>query len=522
MSVAPESSPTAVSAVPDPAPDASAASDLSDTTGPASVANQQGLVRNTFYLTAAQAVTIPLSVVTNALTGRYLGPAEFGYLYLATTLCSFGVLGMEWGVQGALPALVARDRSRAGTLLGTSMVWRAMSSLVVSAVLAVLCWVLGYQRGVVWAVALSFPLAILNSVAGGFKDAIRGFERTDIPAFAHVGQQLLGVAILVPVLVLGGDLRALLLSQIAVAGVTALYLRRSLKSVGIGALTFEKTSLKPLLALGTPFVFVSLAIALGPNINATFLGKLVPPEVIGWYSVSQRLIGLLIFPASALVSALYPTLCRLSSQDQSEFVRVSRSALYGVTLLAIPAAVGCGVFAEVGVAIFGTREFSGATEHLRVMSLFIFLVYFSMPLGTTILAANRQKIWTLVQCICLLVSLLGNPFLIPYFQKSWGNGAIGTCITLVLSELLVVACGVGLAPRGLFDRGFGKSLLLATLSGVAMVAVALLTKPISIFLAVPLSLLTYGVGVWFSGAVQPATIEMIKGILGRKLARFRK
>ncbi|MEI9953259.1 MAG: hypothetical protein WDO74_30850 [Pseudomonadota bacterium] len=34
------------------------------------------VVRNTLYLTAAQVVMIPLSVVINALTARYLGPAN--------------------------------------------------------------------------------------------------------------------------------------------------------------------------------------------------------------------------------------------------------------------------------------------------------------------------------------------------------------------------------------------------------------------------------------------------------------
>jgi O-antigen/teichoic acid export membrane protein len=192
-----------------------------------------------------------------------------------------------------------------------------------------------------------------------------------------------------------------------------------------------------------------------------------------------------------------------------------------VSLLAIPAAVGTGLFPELGVAIFGSKEFAGAADHLRLMSVFVFLVYFSMPLGTSILAANKQKAWALVQCVCILVGVVGNPLLIPYFQTRMNNGAIGTCVTLVIAEAVVVGCGVALAPRGLFDRGFFKSMSLSVLAGAAMVGVALLTKPISMFLAVPASLLTYGVVAWFSGAVQPSTMAQIKGFLGRKLARFR-
>lgn len=481
--------------------------------------NQRRLVKNTVYLTAAQAATIPISVVSNALLGRYLGPEAFGYLYLATTLCAFAILPLDWGQQGALPALIARNRQGAGAYLGTSLAWRAFAALVISGVLTVICMALGYDTPQLWAVGLTFPIYILSSLAAGFKDTIRGFERTDIPALAHVAQQFLGLVVLIPVLLLGGQLRAVLLSSIVVVGVILLCLRRSLSPLHVGKLSFERSALTALFTIGTPFVFFDLAMVLLPYINAQFLAKLVPAEVIGWYGVSQRLIGLLLFPASALIGALYPTLCRLFAEDKQEFVRVARNALYGVSLLAVPAAVGCGMFPELGVAIFGSEEFSGAADHLRIMAIFVFLVYFSMPLGTTILASNRQRAWAIVQSLCIVVSVVGNPFLIPYFQKLTGNGAIGTCLTLVGSEALIVVCGLALAPRGLFNREIGKSLLLATLAGGAMAGVAFLTKPISLFLAVPAALLTYGLLAWFSGAVQPSTADLIRGFVARKLKR---
>jgi O-antigen/teichoic acid export membrane protein len=507
-------------------PDSSADPELSAPLAPAAVpgaaaGNQHGLVRNTLYLTLAQVVTIPISVAANALAGRYLGAEEFGYLYLASTLCAFAILPLEWGQQGSVPALVARDRPRAGVYLGTALVWRSLMAVLISGVLALICLALGYDRGVRWAVGLSFPLAVLTSFAAGFKDTIRGFERTDIPSIAHVAQQVVTLVVIAPVLFLGGHLRALVLANIVVAGLTVFYLRWASRPIGLGPLKYERSALKPLFSLGTPFVFFGLAMVLQPNINATFLSKLVPAQVIGWFGVSQRLVGLLIFPASALIGALYPTLCRLHQEDREEFVRVSRNSLYGVSLVAIPAAVGCGFFPELGVSIFGSSEFAGATDHLRLMSVFVFLVYLSMPLGTLILAAERQRAWTLVQCICLVVSLVGNPFLIPYFQRRMGNGAMGTCATLVISELLVVVCGIALSPRGVFDRQLYKSLLLAGLAGAAMAGVALLTKTISLFLAVPAALLAYGVVAWFSGAIQPSTIDMIKGFVGRRLSRAR-
>jgi O-antigen/teichoic acid export membrane protein len=336
---------------------------------------------------------------------------------------------------------------------------------------------------------------------------------------AHVGQQLLALLTVVPVLLLGGRMRAVLLGNIVVVALTVLLLSRTLRPLGVRGLHFDRSALKALFGLGTPFVFFDLAMVLLPNVNATFLSRLVPPEVIGWYGVSQRLIGLLIFPATALVGALYPTLCRLQAESSSEFARVSRDSIYGTALLAVPAAVGCGLFPEVGVSIFGRDKFAGALAHLQVMSAFIFLVYFSMPIGTAILAANKQRAWALVQSSCIIVALCGNPFLIPYFQRVTGNGAIGTCVTLVGSEAFVVGCGIALLPRGVFNLQLVRALLAASASGVAMGLVAWFTKPISIFVALPAAVLTYALAAYFSGAVQPSTIEMIKGVVSRKILR---
>lgn len=481
--------------------------------------DQRSLVKNTAYLFLAQVATVPLSIAAAALIGRYLGPEMMGYTYVGGTACGFAVLLLEWGHQGALPALVARDRPGAPAYLGTSLSWRFTMSLLLAIGLAIYCEVMGYGSMQKWVVALMFPASLLASCGGAIKDTIRGFERTDIPALAQVGQQVLVVCAMLPILLLGGSLKSVLLSSLTVAAVTLISLRLALRGLGLKQLRFERSALKQLLILGTPFVFFDFAMAILPIINASFLSKLVPTEVIGWYSVSQRLIGFIIFPASALIGALYPTLCRLHLEDQPEFVRVTREALANVALIAVPAALGCGLFPELGVMIFGSVKFAGAMSHLRVMSLFVFLVYFTMPLGSAILACNRQRAWALVQSSCILVSVVGSPLLVPYFQKQTGNGALGTCITLIASEAFVVTCGLVLAPRGIVNAELVKSLLLAALSGVGMAVVAWFTKPFSLFLAVPAALATYAVVAYFTGAIKPRTVDMLKGFVQRKLRR---
>ena len=479
------------------------------------------VARNTLYLTLSQAVTVPVAVLVNAVMARYLGAEVFGYLYLAGTFAGFGTLAVGWGHEGVLPAMVAQDHSLAGALLGSSFAWRVASGIVVYAALAVLCRALGYGSEMQWALGLTFLCSVLTSLIAACKDTIRGFERADIPAYAHVGQQLLWAVLVVPVLLLGGGMRSVLSTGLVTFTVVLLLMLRQLRPVGIGKLSVLPGALKSLFTGGAPFVFFGLAMALQPNIDAVYLSKLGSVEAVGWFAVARRLVGLLLFPASALIGALYPTLCRLWVDDRADFKRVASGSLHSVALLVMPIALGCGLYPDIGIAIFSKEGFGPAADDLRVLSVFLFLVYFTMPIGCCVLAAGKQRAWSVVQSLCVVVSLALDPLLTPWFQRRSGNGGLGPCVAAIVSEVLVVGCGVVLMPKDIFDARLRRTLFFALLSGAAMAVVARLTRSITPFVAAPLAVLAYAGALWATGEIDRSQLDKIRDAIARKFSRAR-
>jgi O-antigen/teichoic acid export membrane protein len=484
-------------------------------------ATRRVVARNTLYLTASQAVTVPLAVLTNALTARYLGAEAFGYIYLAGTFAGFGSLAVGWGHEGVLPALAAQDRSLAGALLGSSFAWRAALGIVVYVALAALCRFLGYGAELQWALGLTFFGTVLTSFVAACKDTIRGFERADIPAYAHIGQQFFWALLVAPVLLLGGRMRSVLVVTIVTQVVVLIAVLRTLRPVGVGKLNVQRSALKSLFVGGTPFVFVGVAMALQPNIDAVYLSKLGSVAAVGWFAVARRLIGVLLFPASALIGALYPTLCRLWQDDRDDFLRVTRGSLHSVALLVMPIALGCGLYPDIGIAIFSRKVFGPAADDLRVLSLFLFLVYFTMPVGTCVLACGKQRAWGVVQSLCVVVSLVLDPLLTPWFERRFGNGGLGPSVASVVSEVIVVGCGLALMPRGVFDSRLRRTLFFAFLSGLVMALVARVMRSITPFVAAPVATLAYGCALWVTGEIDRSHLSKIKTLLARKLSRAR-
>ncbi len=406
-------------------------------------------------------------------------------------------------------------------MLGTGFVWRGLAACVVYAFLAGLSALLGNGGRFQWVFAACFLAAVLSSLAGGYKDAIRGFERTDIPAGAHVAQQVILFFAVLVVLLLGGRLNSLLCVGLVVPFLVVLGLSRASKSVGIGRLVVRREQFAIMFMMGTPFVINDIAMALQPIAEALFLSKLAPQEVVGWYAATRRLTGLLVLPAVSLTSSLYPTLSRLHVTSAEGFAATVRNSLNGVALLAAPAALGCALFPEIGIAVFGAKDFAPAANNLRVMSAFLFLVYFSMPLTSAVLASGKRRAWTIVLSVSVVVSVSLDPLLVWWFQARMGNGGVGLCVAAVVSECLVIIGGLLLVPRGVLDRSVLRTIALACLSGLAMAAVALLLKGrVNPFVAAPLAVLAYAAAAVATGAVTRPQREAVVNVLRRRLGRF--
>lgn len=481
--------------------------------------NARIVLRNTVYLGVAEVLTVPISIVLNGVMGRYLGPEDMGHLYLAITITKLAFLAVEWGHHGSLPAAVVRDKEHAGSYLGSTLAWRLVSALLTYCLVALGCKLAGFSEAQQWAVGLAFFAATITSAVTACQEVVRGFERTDVAAYSRVGTQLASVFLVIPVLLLGGKLSLTLLAIAVSAFLVLLAVMRTLGPIGVGAIRWDRQRFKALMVGGTPFVFFGLALVLQPNVDAFYLARLTSPEVVGWYGVSHKLVGFLVVPATALIGALYPTLCRLYTTDQEGFRQTTRGAIRSVNLLVVPVALGCALFPDIGVSIFGREAFLPAEDVLRLFSVHLFLVYFTMPIGTALVAAGRQRAWTLLQLFCVVNSVILDPILIHYFQTNHGNGGLGLPIASATSELVMLGAGIALTPKGIFDRSLAKSLALALLSGLAMAGAALATRGLPSVLGAALAGLTYALALHVTGAISLEQKAALTRLVQHKLLR---
>jgi O-antigen/teichoic acid export membrane protein len=478
------------------------------------------VLRNTLILVGAQFLGIPLSIFVNAVMGRQLGPSNFGFVNLAMNLCGFAFMIVEWGHSGVVPREIAKDPSRSGALLGTSIASRVGLSVIVSLFLALLSWLL-YPLAFLPLLGLVALQALFTSVSSAYQDAARGFERTDVTAIGRIGGQLLNAAFVLPVLFLGGGLIPAMTAA-TVAGFLILPLITTFThKIGVGKPSFDRRELAYLTRGGWAFLVSSAAMTSLGFVDTISLSKLATPEVFGWYSAAQKLVGTLLVPSSALVASLYPTLSRLIVEDPEQYKATLRRSINGTGLLAIPLALGCALYSDLGVAIYGKSGYAQSGQNLIVMSGMVLLVYFSMPLSSALLAAGRQVIWASAQFGCVVLRIVLNPLLIPWFQKHYGNGGLGVCVSSVLCEVVLVAVALYMIPHGVINRALAKVLGKGALAGIAMAAAALGLRSVNPWLAAPIAAVVYFGVLYLVGGVDMTQVNRVTDGIKDKLARTR-
>src|SRR5262245_25562316 len=294
--------------------------------------------RNMFALVASQFVTTPVSMVVNAMLARSLGASNFGAIYLATTVLTVAFLFVEWGGYSQVAAAVARDRSTAPRILGTGLVLRA---LMAGALLMGIPWFgqwMHYPQPVQVALMLcGFRLAFV-SISSLCSAVLRGFERIHWLAMATVSANLMDAVLVAATLLSGGGLREVLIAQATAAELAVALQLLFIGRLNVGRPRVDRGALQVLVGGGFSFLILDIILKLQPYIDATYMEKLAEPQALGWYSAATRIMGVVMFPALTLNTALYPTLARLWQDDRATCQVMVRLGLRTVTLLGVLAA----------------------------------------------------------------------------------------------------------------------------------------------------------------------------------------
>lgn len=465
-------------------------------------------MRNILHLGMGQVATTALTMFLSAAIARSLGASDFGLLYLLTTIATFAYVFVDWGHGSYVTREVAIHPERSGELLGSVLVVRAATALVMCVIAVGLTTLFGYDLRTRLLAGL-LMLAWLPQFLGlSYSWIFRASERMEYDALLQVVLKLCTLAMAASALALGGGVVGLIPAYAAAGAITTAVAIVLYRRLGFPPLRVTRPAARELMWNGAPLMAMTLAIAVQPYIDANLLYKRVPQEVLGWYGAAWTIAGTLVAPAGIVGSALYPRLSRAAA-DPAEFGLALRTAFRPLLMLAMLGGIGTYLFADLAIGVvYGAEKFGPAAGTLKAFAPALVLIYLGMILGYAILAVGKAARLATIKITAVVVTTALEWVLVSWFQTRFQNGGIGIVLSLAGGELVMVT-SAAVILRNALDRGVFVDLLRASAAGAATVVSMRVLPTIPPPVAIPLCVLIFGVMSALVGLIRRTDADVL-------------
>lgn len=474
------------------------------------------LARNASYLVAGQVVTTALAIVFSAALGRSLGAEDFGLYYLITVMSTFAYVFVEWGQPFFVIREVATEPLRAGELLGTALALRAGLAFAVAIPAGLIAWALGYGGRTSWLLVLLILAGLPLFLAQGYGMVFRARDQMGRDAAVSVANKVLVLGVALPALAAGAGIPGVVFAQ-AVAGAAALAVAVSLyRGLKMPPLRVSSVVARETLAGGTPILAMTAAIWAQPYLDVIILSKLAPATVVGWFGAAKTILGTIMAPAVILGAAAFPRLARASS-DTTALRREVRAAFRPLLWLAALAGTGTYLFAGAAIAIvYGAKGFGPAATVLEVFAPGLFLLFIDILLMNVVYASEGgTSRFAVAKILSVGLGTLLDVLLIPYFQKHFGNGAIGVLVAFALSEFVVFAGAITVLRRRALEPAIVLDVARALGAGAITILVFHVIPPAPPWVGMPLCVGTFAAASVAVGLLRREELAVLRSLARR-------
>jgi O-antigen/teichoic acid export membrane protein len=334
---------------------------------------------------------------------------------------------------------------------------------------------------------------VIEPIQAGFQ----AVEQMEYLAYYSVANSTIGTTLSIGLAVLGLRALGLTASTLAVAVVMVLlsahWARPSLPIV----LRTNMRRLRHLVRESLAYWVFGVFFMVYLWIDSVMLSLMAPSAVVGWYGVATKIFTTLMFLPTILATAWLPRLVSAFGEGMAQLRVVARVPVSMVVILSLPLCVAAAMTANPVIHLLYGPSYRPAQPVMAILALCLPPMYLNIMLNQVLVAEKRQAVWSWVMAMATIVNPILNLFLIHFYQRHYHNGAIGAAISLVITELLVVAAGMVLVGHHVLDGPLVWKMIRAGFAALGMAIVMYFTKPSGFVVA------------WIAGGVSFAVLAIL-------------
>ncbi len=443
-----------------------------------SLKQSQRIVKNAVSGAVSAVVGGGLQLFTTLLIARMFDLTHFGTFNFVLAFAGVFQLLADCGLSNVLVRELATQKSHAAELMGAakSLIWLlSAGSLVVMLIIVALMRAPAETKLLLIIMGLA-TLAQFHSA--GYTAVFRAYEDMELNALGYVVHKVILLA-----LVFG----CVQLKQ-GLWGVVVVHFVANLALWAFYYLVVSRRYLRPKL-IANPLLWKALlwtAIPLGGGMilrqlawqfDILVLNRMSTPADVGLFSGPYRIVMALNLIPLIFALPVFPVFARLARDSRAGLHDAYVRTVKYFCLASLPLAALFVVWSGPLIRLLLGEKFAPSTYALQVFGLAIVPLFVTTLFPYLFTALNQQKLFLVTTMLVLVLRVVLNFLLIPYY------GYLGPCIAVVVSEVFVLAMWVHELGRLRLTLELKDTVLRPLLATAAMAAVLYFAKDWPVALA---------------------------------------
>jgi O-antigen/teichoic acid export membrane protein len=367
----------------------------------------------------------------------------------------------------------------------------------------------------VWLVLLGALVIILDTITFTCLSIFRALKQLKWEAFGIVLYQAVilgcGFTVLALHLALPFVIGALILASLVYC-VYMLVLVRWKTGVRF-RFAMEWSKMKSVLLLAAPFAVAGIIYRITGSADAIMLKVMAGDSYAGWYGLAFKLTFALTVLPGAFATSYFPAMSNYFRHAREKLPQTFESGMFYMLLLSIPICAGVAVLGDDVIVSVWSADWGSSVEPLWILMIGLPFVFLNYPIGNLLNAADRQVLNTVNMGIALVVNVVLNLVLIPYYTFN------GAAVSVVVSSIVLVALGLPWAYRiAPFRVGFllKKAVLICCAATVMVFVLYFIQGRYPLLLLIPLGGAIFAVTLLLVQGVTTAELQQLFAAVARK------
>jgi len=396
---------------------------------------RQTATKNVFWLSISQVGSRFFKAVIIIYSARVLGASEYGLFAYVLGITGFFSLFVDIGVNAMLTREIASYPEKKDQYFLTSF-WIKMFLLFITALLVIFVSPV-FSR--IPKANILFPLMALIVVFDGLGEFInsffRGLEKMEWEALVSTVENFTIMAAGFIFIAISPTSKSLIFAYIASQGLAMILAISIIRKQFVKSFRsfFNKDMAIKIINGAWPLALSTILGAFMLNTDVIMLGWWKTAEQIGYYSIGQRIIGVLYVLPSLLVAAIFPLLSRLAKQnDEQREKNLNEKTMTLIFLVAMPLIIGGIVLSQPIIRFIFGSAYLPATLSFQILIASLLWIFPGVFLSNIILAHNQQKKVVVYLAASALANILFNFFLIPIW------GIVGASVSTFVAQTIYI------------------------------------------------------------------------------------